>query len=68
MLMANSKPCAAAAKPHQQRSEAADGAAEIEQHVLRGGARLGRIELAHQRAIAAEHAVDEEAHHHAGEQ
>ena len=50
------------------RAEAADAAADIEQHVLRGGPRRRREELADQRAIAAEHAVDEEAHDRAADQ
>lgn len=35
-----------------QRAEAGNRPADIEEHVLRGGARRGRIKLARQRAVA----------------
>ncbi len=53
---------------HHDGSETADGAAAIEQHVLRGGTRRGGVKLAHECAMAANHAVYEEAHDGARDQ
>src|SRR5215469_9464131 len=44
---------------HDEWSETADAASEIEQDVLRRSACRCRIKLRHQRAETAEHAVDE---------
>ena len=52
----------------RNRAKPTDRASNIEQHVLCRRSRFGRIQFAHQRAIATEHSVNEEAHHPAAHQ